>query len=80
LAITNKNVMNIRATHLLKKLFIYLAALGLQLWHVGCRSPDEASSLGPLHWEHGVLATGLPEKTQSYTFFFNINLFILIGG
>ena len=25
--------------------------------HVGCSSLDQGSSLGPLHWEHRVLAT-----------------------
>ena len=26
--------------------------------------PDQVSNLGPLHWEHGVLATGPPGKSQ----------------
>ena len=26
--------------------------------------PDQGSNLGPLHWEHGVLATGPPKKSQ----------------
>ena len=25
--------------------------------------PDQRSKLGPLHWEHGVLATGPPGKS-----------------
>ena len=26
--------------------------------------PDQGSNLGPLHWEHGVLTTGRPGKSQ----------------
>ena len=40
----------------------YLAALGLRCsrWDL---FPDQGSYLGPLHWEHGVLATGPPGKS-----------------
>ena len=51
---------------------------GSQLWHTGSPIfvgacgifaaqgiwfPDQGLSLGPLHWEHGVLATGPPGKS-----------------
>ena len=29
--------------------------------------PNQGSSPGPLHWEYGVLATGPPEKSLSYS-------------
>lgn len=64
--------------YILKKylLFIYLAALGPSciqdlpslLQHVKFSFPDQRSNLGPLHWEHGVLATG-PGKSLFYIFF-----------
>ena len=63
----------------LKILFIYLAVLGLScstqdlrssLWHTGSlvvecgiQFPDQGSNLGPLHSEHGVLATGPSGKS-----------------
>ena len=45
---------------LLKCLFIWLC----QVLVVACgiQFPDQGSNLGPLHWEHRVLATGLPGK------------------
>ena len=61
------------------KIFIYLAVLGLtcSMWHLwsllhhlrsfvvacGTQFPDQEWNLGPLHWEHRVLATGSPEKS-----------------
>ena len=33
----------------------------------GLKSPDQGLNLGPLHWEHGVLATGLPSQ-DNYLF------------
>lgn len=49
------------------KQFIYLTALGLELWrgnfsweHVG-----SSSNPGPWHWQLGVLATELPGKSPS---------------
>ena len=30
----------------------------------GLQFPDQGSNPGPLHWEHGVLATGQPVKSQ----------------
>ena len=56
---------------LFKKVLICLAVPGLQssLWHAGSLAvaygnlfPDQGSNLGPLHWKHGVLATGPPGK------------------
>ena len=47
-----------------KKLFLWLcwvlaAACGIQF-------PDQRSNPGPLHWKHGVLATGPPGKSLNY--------------
>ena len=38
----------------------------LQLWHEGQAVPDLGLNPGPLHWEHGVLATGPPGKSQEF--------------
>ena len=35
----------------------------------GIYFPDQGSNLGPLHWEHGVLATGPPGKCPNRTYF-----------
>ena len=42
--------------------FIYLAVPGLScsMWDL---VPDQGSNPDPLHWEHGVLATGPPGKS-----------------
>ena len=50
-------------------LFIYLAVPGLccGMWDL---VPDQGSNLGPLPWEHGVLATGPPGKSLCFLFFF----------
>ena len=40
---------------------VLVAACGIQF-------PDQGWNPGPLHWEHGVLATGPPEKSQSSIF------------
>ena len=45
-----------------KHLFIYLAALGLKLWHVGSSSLTSNRTWDPLHWEPGIPATGPPGK------------------
>ena len=34
--------------------------------HVGSLSPHQGSNPGPLHWEHGVLATGPPGKSPFF--------------
>jgi len=46
-----------------KRRIIYVAALGLSC---GLKDlvPDQGSNPGPLHWEHRVLATGPPGKSQ----------------
>ena len=31
----------------------------------GIRFPEQGLDLGPLHWEHGILATGPPGKSQA---------------
>ena len=52
------------------KIFISLATLGLScgmqdllVAACGIWFPDHGSNLGPLYWEHGILATGPPEKS-----------------
>ena len=37
---------------------------GLLATACGIQFPDQGLNLGPLHWEHGVLAIGLPVKSQ----------------
>ena len=44
----------------LQKLFTWLC----QVAACGIKFPGEGSNLGPLHWEHGVLATGPPGKSH----------------
>ena len=67
------------------QIFIYWAAPGLScgtrdiqswLWHAGSLLiacgiwfPDQGSNLGPLHWEHRVLVTGLPGKSMELVFY-----------
>ena len=34
----------------------------------GIKFPDQGSNPGPLHWEHAVLATGPPGKSQGFAF------------
>ena len=50
-----------------KIFFIYLAVPGLSCgtWDL---VPDQGSNPDPLHWEHGVLATGPPGKSQIVLF------------
>ena len=56
-----------------KYIFIYLFAPGFYLQHTnslvvacGIQFPDQGSNPGPLHWEHGVPATGPPGKSQNH--------------
>ena len=67
------------------QILIYWAAPGLScgtqdiqswLWHAGSLLiacgiwfPDQGSNLGPLHWEHRVLVTGLPGKSMELVFY-----------
>ena len=50
----------------------------LWLWHLnsvvacGIEFPDQGLNLGPLHGEHGVLATGPPEKLLMWSFLNNL--------
>ena len=51
-------------------IFIFLAAPGLNCRGslasaYGIQFPDQESIPGPLHWEHGVLATGPPGKSPN---------------
>ena len=55
---------------------VYLPVPGLNfgMWVVflsfmacGIQFPDQGSNLAPLHWKHGVLATGPPEKSLYMT-------------
>ena len=48
-------------------LFIYLA-LSVLVVACGIYFPDGGSNLGPLHWEHRVLATGQPGMSQNILF------------
>ena len=55
---------------LIKKVIYLLDYGGSWLWHAGSlvaacgiEFPDLALNPGPLHWEHGVLATGPPGKS-----------------
>ena len=44
--------------------WVFIVACGIfQLWHVGSSSLTRESSLGPLCWEHSVLATRPPGKS-----------------
>ena len=59
-----------------RHLFIYLLGCARsQLWHANSvearrlQFPHQDSDLGPLHWEHGVLATGPLGKSQKYLHF-----------
>ena len=54
---------------------IYLATLSLSCTALaflvtacGIYFPEQGSKPGPLHWEHGVLATGASEKSQQHHF------------
>lgn len=42
-------------------LFIWLC--GALVGACGIQFPDQGSNWGPMHWEHGVVATGLPQKS-----------------
>ena len=57
-------------------IFISLATLGLScgmqdllVAACGIWFPDQGSNLGPLHWEHGILATAPPGKSQLWFLF-----------
>ena len=54
------------------KIYFYLFFWGwggsYTTWHVGSQSPDQGSNWHPLHWEHGVLTTRLPRKSQGINF------------
>ena len=57
------------ASHLLFHLFIWLCRVsGVARWMFCCGIWNLVTWLGiepgPLHWEHGILATGPPEKSQ----------------
>ena len=45
-----------------------VAAYKLLVIARGIWFPDQGSNLGPLHWEHGVLATRAPGKSQKKPF------------
>ena len=68
-----------------KSLFIYLAALGLSFGMLGltCGTWDivlwPEMNLGPLHWEHRILATGPPEKSHAVIFLTSL-LYCLISS
>ena len=46
------------------KKIIFIWLLQVFLWHMGIQFPGPGIDPGPLCWEHGVLATGLPGKSQ----------------
>ena len=47
---------------------LLVAACKLLVVVCGIYFPDQGSNLGPLHWEHGVLAIGPPGKSIKKTF------------
>ena len=49
--------------------FIYLF---LPTWHIGYSFPDQGSNLCHLHWECGVLTTGLPGKSLCAFLIFSV--------
>ena len=64
---------NINYCHYFFEVFIYLAMLCLSrdTWEslvgaCGIQFPDQGANPGPLHWEHGVLATGPPGKSPLF--------------
>ena len=63
---------------LFKNIFIYLLfhCVRFQLQQVGCSFPIRHRALGPLHWEHEVLATGPPGKSLNYCFITAFPLFL----
>ena len=46
---------------------VKIFSCGIQTLSCACGIwfPDQGSNLGPLRWEHGVLTTGAPWKSQS---------------
>ena len=51
-----------------------VAACGVQL-------PDQGSKPGPLHWQHGVLTTGPPGKSQPFFVVVELyELFVYLGN
>lgn len=48
--------------------YLYLALPESQVWHVGLLAAGYGTKLGPLHWEHGVSATGPPGKAHTNSF------------
>ena len=54
---------------------IFIAALGSLVAACGIWFPDQGPNLGPLPWEHGVLATGPPGKSLRPLFL--ISLFLI---
>ena len=53
---------------------IFSCHIGTLSWARGIYFPDQGSNVGPLPWEHGVLATWPPGKMRYY-YFFSIRLF-----
>ena len=74
-----RNQDSITALQLLfKNTFIYLLfdCVRFQLQQVGCSFQTGHQALGPLHWEHEVLATGPPGKPLNYCFITAFPLFL----
>ena len=67
---TNQKVKADEGLFILFCLFVFIS--GCTMWHMGSQFPDQGLNLCPLHWEHGVLPTGLP-----YSYFLKWILFII---
>ena len=52
----------------------FFAAFGIFSWGMWDLVPYQGLTLGPLYWEHGVLATGPPVYTVILTYVFLENL------
>ena len=66
-------------------LLLFYALVFLAMRHVGSLLPDQGSNLNPPHWKHGVLTSGLPDKSPFSTFVFeggmnSLSLFETIPG
>ena len=45
------------------KNYVFVWLCGILVGACGIQFPDQGSNWGPMHWEHGVVATGLPQKS-----------------
>ena len=57
--------------HLVAMCELLVVACGIQF-------PDQGSNPGPLHWEHGVLATGPPGNFQTFWYFWQTSQYQIL--